>query len=57
MGNISVKLFLIRTSGSRDVVERFFYFHSSRGHSVKWRSTICAILVEGIMGNICVKSF
>ena len=30
---------------------------SSDGHFDLWSRTICAILIEGIMGNIHVKSF
>ena len=32
-------------------------FFSSGGHFVRWSRTICAILVEGIMGNIHVNSY
>ena len=30
---------------------------SSGGHFFQWNGTVCAILVEGIMGNIHVKLF
>ena len=34
-----------------------FSIFSFGGHFVQQRGTICAILIEGIMGNISVKLF
>ena len=36
--------------------ERFLIW-SSGGHPVQWSGTICAILKEGIMGNIQIKLY
>ena len=34
-----------------------FFIYIYCGYFVQWGSTICAILVEGIIGNIPVKLF
>ena len=36
---------------------RIFFIWSSGGPPVQWSKTICAILKEGIMGNIHVKLY
>ena len=35
----------------------FFSIFSTGGHFFLLNQTICAILMEGIMGNICMKLF
>ena len=32
-----------------------FYIFNSGGHFIHWSGTVWAILVEGLLGNICVK--
>ena len=52
---ISVKLFLIWTSGSEDML--FTAILYLRQLFVGWKGTICAILVEGMMWHFSVKLF
>ena len=36
---------------------KIFHIYSSGSYFIRWRETICVILVEGIMGNMHVKLF
>ena len=53
--NNSVKIFLIWTSGSRDIVERYFLSRALVAPLIS--RIICAILVEGIIRKNSVKLF
>ena len=57
LGTICMKLFPILTSGSGGMLFKDFSNYSSSGHLVQWSGMIFVILIEGIMGNICVKLF
>ena len=52
-----MKLFLTWTSGSGNFYFKRFLIYRSGGSPFQWRGTICAIFVEGIMGNTHVKLF
>ena len=52
MRNNSVKLFEFRPVVQEEMLFKIFLIRSSGRPPVQWSGTICAILKEGIMGNI-----